>query len=71
MPAWMMSSEISTDTAGTSFRAWHLFVLVGLVAATVAVITVQPTDTAALVFSYSQLAPARMLVSAFIARCFR
>ena len=49
MPAWMMSSEISTDTAGTSFRAWHLFVLVGLVAATVAVITVQPTDTAALV----------------------
>ncbi len=45
----MMSSEISTDTAGSSFRAWHLFVLVGLVAATVAVITVQPTDTAALV----------------------
>ena len=49
MPAWMMSSEISTDTAGSSFRAWHLFVLIGLVAATVAVITVQPTDTAALV----------------------
>ena len=49
MPAWMMSSEISPDTAGSSFRAWHLFVLIGLVAATVAVITVQPTDTAALV----------------------
>ena len=49
MPVWMMSSEISTDAAGPSFRSWHLFVLVGLVAATVAVITVQPTDTAALV----------------------
>tara|TARA_B100000029_G_C17186240_1_gene818854 strand:- start:146 stop:730 length:585 start_codon:yes stop_codon:yes gene_type:complete len=45
----MMSSEISTNPGGSSFRAWHFFALVGLVAATVSVITVQPTDTAALV----------------------
>ena len=49
MPAWMMSSEISTNTASSSFRAWHCFVLAGLVGATVAVVTVQPTETAALV----------------------
>ena len=49
MPAWMMSSEISTNTASSSFRAWHFFVLAGLVGATVAVVTVQPTETAALV----------------------
>ncbi len=49
MPAWMMSSEISTNTASSSFRAWHFFVLAGLVGATVAVVTVQPTETASLV----------------------
>jgi hypothetical protein len=45
----MMSSEISTNTASSSFRAWHFFVLAGLVGATVAVVTVQPTETASLV----------------------
>ena len=49
MPAWMMSSEISTETASLSFRAWHVFVLAGLVGATVAVVIVQPTETASLV----------------------
>ena len=49
MPAWMMSSEISTNTASSSFRAWHFFVLAGLVGATVAVVTVQPTETASVV----------------------
>jgi len=44
-----MSSEISTNTASSSFRAWHFFVLAGLVGATVAVVTVQPTETASLV----------------------
>ena len=37
-----MSSETSTD-AGT-FRPWHLFVLVGLVASTVGVVVVRPDD---------------------------
>jgi hypothetical protein len=45
----MMSSEISTNTASSSFRAWHFFVLAGLVGATVAVVTVQPTETASVV----------------------
>jgi len=49
MPAWMMSSEISTDTTSSSFRAWHCFVLAGLVGATVAVVIFQPAETASLV----------------------
>ncbi len=42
----MMSSATSTEI---TFRPWHLFVLVGLVAATVGVVVVRPGDPAALV----------------------
>ena len=42
----MMSSATSTET---TLRPWHLFVLVGLVAATVGVVIVRPGDAAALV----------------------
>ena len=42
----MMSSATSTDT---TFRPWHLFVLAGLVAATVGVVIVRPRDPAAVV----------------------
>ena len=42
-----MSSETSTD-AGT-FRPWHLFALVGLLAATVGVLVVRPGDPVVLV----------------------
>ena len=42
-----MSSETSTDTA--SFRPWHLFTLVGLLAATVGVVVVRPGEQAELV----------------------
>ena len=37
-----MSSETSTDTA--TFRPWHLFVLAGLLASTVGVVVVRPSD---------------------------
>ncbi len=42
-----MSSETSTDAA--TFRPWHLFVLVGLLASTVGVVVVRPGDIAVLV----------------------
>ena len=42
-----MSSETSTDPR--SFRPWHLFVLVGLLASTAAVLLVRPGDPALLV----------------------
>ena len=42
-----MSSETSTDTA--TFRPWHLFVLVGLLASTVGVVVVRPGDIVVLV----------------------
>ena len=42
-----MNSETSTDRS--SFRPWHLFVLLGLLAATVAVVLVQPGDPVVLV----------------------
>ncbi len=45
----MMSSETSTDAATSSFRPWHFFVLVGLVGATIAVVSVRPSDPASLV----------------------
>ena len=44
---WMMSSETSTDAS--NFRPWHLFALVGLVASTVGVVVVRPTELAVLV----------------------
>lgn len=44
-----MSSETSTDVSTSSFRTWHVFVLAGLVAATVAVVTVRPSDPPAVV----------------------
>ena len=37
-----MSSETSTDAR--TFRPWHLFVLVGLLASTVAVLVIRPDD---------------------------
>ena len=46
-PAWTMSSETSTDAR--TFRPWHLFVLVGLLASTVAVLVVRPDDPVVLV----------------------
>ena len=46
-PAWMMSSETSTDAS--AFRPWHLFVLAGLIAATGAVVVVRPDTPEALV----------------------
>ena len=42
-----MSSETSTD-AGT-FRPWHLFALVGLLAATVGILVVRPGDPVVLI----------------------
>tara|TARA_B100001123_G_scaffold61027_2_gene66312 strand:+ start:16703 stop:17299 length:597 start_codon:yes stop_codon:yes gene_type:complete len=42
-----MNSETSTDRS--SFRPWHLFVLLGLLASTVAVVLVQPGDPVVLV----------------------
>ena len=42
-----MNSETSTDR--NSFRPWHLFVLLGLLASTVAVVLVQPGDPVVLV----------------------
>ena len=42
-----MSSETSTDAR--TFRPWHLFVLVGLLASTVAVLVVRPDDPVVLV----------------------
>ncbi len=45
----MMSSETSTDAATSSFRPWHFFVLAGLVGATIAVVSVRPSDPASLV----------------------
>ena len=42
-----MSSATSTDTH--IFRPWHLFVLAGLLASTVAVLVVQPSDPVVLV----------------------
>lgn len=41
-----MSSETSTDTG--TFRPWHLFALVGLLASTVGVLVVRPGDPAVL-----------------------
>ena len=38
----MMNSGTSTETS--SFRPWHLFVLVALVAATIAILVVRPSD---------------------------
>ena len=38
----MMSSGISTESS--SFRPWHLFVLVALVAATIAILIARPSD---------------------------
>lgn len=49
MLAWMMSSETSTDATAPSFRPWHFFVLAGLVGATIAVVTVRPSEPASLV----------------------
>ena len=54
MPAWTMSSGTSTDAAPASssasaFRAWHLFVLAGLLGAAVAVATVRPQGIAPLI----------------------
>ena len=42
-----MSSETSTDTG--TFRRWHLFALVGLLASTVGVVVVRPHDPVVLV----------------------
>ena len=42
-----MSSGTSTDSS--AFRPWHLFVLAGLVAATVGVVVVRPQEPAALI----------------------
>ncbi len=42
-----MSSETSTDAR--NFRPWHLFVLAGLLAATVGVLVVRPADPVVLV----------------------
>ena len=42
-----MSSETSTDAR--TFRPWHLFVLVGLLASTAAVLVVRPDDPVVLV----------------------
>lgn len=42
-----MSSETSTDAR--SFRPWHLFVLVGLLASTAAVLVIRPSDPTVLV----------------------
>ena len=42
-----MNSETSTDSS--SFRPWHLFVLLGLLASTVAVVLVKPGDPVVLV----------------------
>ena len=42
-----MNSETSTDRS--SFRPWHLFVLLGLLASTVAVVLVKPGDPVVLV----------------------
>ena len=42
-----MSSETSTDAR--SFRPWHLFVLVGLLASTAAVLVIRPDDPVVLV----------------------
>jgi len=42
-----MNSETSTDR--NSFRPWHLFVLLGLLASTVAVVLVKPGDPVVLV----------------------
>ena len=42
-----MSSETSTDAR--TFRPWHLFVLVGLLASTIAVLLVRPDDPVVLV----------------------
>ena len=53
MRAWMMSSETSTDGAASSLRPWHFFALVGLLGATVAVLTVRPSDPAAVVLLVS------------------
>ena len=44
-----MSSETSTDATASSFRPWHFFVLAGLVGATIAVVTVRPSEPASLV----------------------
>ena len=50
----MMSSGTSTDAASaapasSTFRAWHLFVLAGLLGAAVAVVMVRPEGAAALI----------------------
>lgn len=52
-----MNSETSTDT-GSNFRPWHLFVLIGLLAATVAVFIVRPDDPAVLVLLVSAIGSA-------------
>ena len=44
-----MSSEISTDGTEPSFRPWHFFALAGLVGATIAILTVQPSEPASVV----------------------
>ena len=43
----MMSS--ATSTSSSTFRPWHLFALAGLLAATVGVVVVRPSDTAPLI----------------------
>ena len=53
----MMNSETSTDT-GSNFRPWHLFVLIGLLAATVAVFIVRPNDPAVLFLLVSAIGSA-------------
>ena len=58
----MMSSATSTDT---TFRPWHLFVLAGLVAATVGVVIVRPGDPAALILLVAAIGSAAGVGFAF------
>ena len=61
MPAWTMSSGTSTDavpasSSASAFRAWHLFVLAGLLGAAVAVATVRPQGIAPLILLVAAVA---------------
>jgi hypothetical protein len=51
-----MSSETSTDVQ--TFRPWHLFVLAGLLASTVGVVVVRPSDPVVLVILVAAIASA-------------